>query len=228
MKNFPHKKILVVTTNYSGENNQIIKDTGVWLEEFAVPYLVFKSVNYDITVASPKGGISPVDEQSMSCSNPEEWDECIKILRNTEKLSEVDYKNYDGLFLSGGHGPMFDLANDILLKGIVEYFFNSNKLIAAICHGVAGLVSARRTDGESILKSVKITSFTNKEEKIMRLDTAVPFLLESKLRELGAEFEEGLPWHEHVCVDKNIITGQNPQSSLKIAEMILENWSSVE
>lgn len=106
------KKVLIVTTNFSGNTNSPIKETGVYLEEFASPYLVFKDTGYDITVASPLGGLSPVDEGSMSCSNPEEWDQCIKILRHTTRLSEVDYKSYDALFLPGGHGPMFDLAND--------------------------------------------------------------------------------------------------------------------
>lgn len=219
------KKILIVTTNYSGDKNSPMKETGVYLEEFAVPYLVFKDTGYDITVASPLGGLSPVDESSMSCSNPEEWDLCIKILRDTTRLSEVNYKDYDVLFLPGGHGPMFDLANDELLKEIVEYFYDNAKIVSAICHGPAGLVLAKNKDGESIVKGKKVTSFTNKEEKIMKKDEDVPFLLETRLRELGANFEDAAPWSEHVCVDKNIITGQNPQSSLLLAEKIVAELS---
>ena len=120
-----NKKILIVTTNSHGDNNSAIKETGVWLEEYAVPYLVFKSCGYDVLTASPEGGLSPVDENSMSCSNPVEWDDCIKILRETSKLDEIDYKIFDALFLPGGHGPMFDLANDVSLKEIVEYFYES-------------------------------------------------------------------------------------------------------
>lgn len=219
------KKILIVTTNYSGGENSKIKETGVYLEEFAVPYLVFRDTGYNITVASPLGGISPVDESSMSCSNPQEWDECIKILRNTTRLSEVNYKDYDALFLPGGHGPMFDLANDLLLKEIVEYFYEHGKVISAVCHGPAGLVLALDRDGVPVVKNKKITAFTNKEEKITHHDEDVPFLLETRLRELGAHFEDAAPWSEHVCVDKNIITGQNPQSALLLAEKIVESLS---
>ncbi len=218
MKN--NKKILIVVTNFSGNEN--IKETGVWLEEFAVPYLVFRDTGYELTVASPLGGFSPVDEDSMSCSNPEEWDECIKILRNTTILTEVNYKDYDGIFLPGGHGPMFDLANDLVLKEIVEHFYEKDKIVSAVCHGPAGLILAKDKKGDSILKDKKVTCFTNKEEYIVKKDELVPFLLETKIRELGAKFEDAAPWSEHVCVDKNLITGQNPQSALLIAEKVVE------
>lgn len=209
------KKVLIVVTNSRGEGE--IKESGVWLEEFAVPYLVFRDTGYEITVASPLGGLSPVDENSMNCANPMEWDECIKILRDTTRLSEIDYKDYDALFLPGGHGPMFDLAKDLLLKEIVEYFNKNNKIIAAICHGPAGLVLA-----QDVVKGKKVTSFTNKEEHIKKLDEAVPFLLETKLRELGADFKDAEPFSEHVVVDGNLITGQNPQSSLLLAEKVVD------
>lgn len=216
------KKVLIVTTNFSGNTNSPIKETGVYLEEFASPYLVFKDTGYDITVASPLGGLSPVDEGSMSCSNPEEWDQCIKNLRHTTRLSEVDYKSYDALFLPGGHGPMFDLANDEFLKIVVEYFYDNDKLLSAVCHGPAGFVLARTKEGESIVKNKKVTCFTNKEESIVKRTEDVPFLLETKLKELGANFEVAAPWSEHVCIDENIITGQNPQSALLLAEKIVE------
>lgn len=214
------KRVLIVVTNSRGEGE--IKESGVWLEEFALPYLVFKATGYDITVASPNGGVAPVDENSMDCANPMEWDECIKVLRNTEKLENVEYREYDALFLPGGHGPMFDLCHDLLLKEIVEYFYTNNKIISAICHGPAGLILAQNLEGESILKDIKVTSFTNQEEHIKMLDEAVPFLLETRLRELGANFETADPWVEHVVVDEGIITGQNPQSSLKLAEEVVK------
>lgn len=220
-----NKKILIVTTNF--RENDKIKETGVWLEEFAVPYLVFKDTGYEITVASPLGGLSPVDENSMSCSNPIEWDECIKILRDTTRLSEVNYKDYNALFLPGGHGPMFDLAQDLLLKEIVEYFYENHKIISAICHGPAGLILAVDKQGDPIVKGRKITSLTNKEEHIKKMDESVPFLLETKLRKLGAEFEDADPWTEHVCVDKQFITGQNPQSSLLLAEKVVKKLSQL-
>ncbi len=218
-------KILIVTTNFSGGENDKMQNTGVWLEEFAVPYIVFKDTGYEITVASPKGGLSPVDENSMSCSNPEEWDPCIKILRKTARLSEINYKEYDALFLPGGHGPMFDLAEDILLKEIVEYFYFADKIVSAVCHGPAGLILASDKNGESILKDKKVTCFTNKEEQIVKRTEDVPFLLETRIRELGARFEDAAPWSEHVCVDGNLITGQNPQSALLLAEEVIKSFS---
>lgn len=219
--------LLFITTNYSGckcgENNcDCINDTGVYLEEFAVPYLVFEKSDINVVVASPEGKLSPVDESSMSCSNPEEWDKCIKVLRNTEKLSEVNLEEFDGVYFPGGHGPMFDIAEDSDVRIAVEYFYNNNKLISAICHGVAGLVNATDKCGNPIVMRKRITSFTNKEESISKYQDLVPFLLETRLRELGADYVAEEPFSEHVEVDGNIITGQNQKSSLLIAEKIVE------
>lgn len=207
------KKLLIITTNSSGDDS--ISETGVYLEEFAVPFLVFEKSDIEMTIASPEGGLSPVDENSMSCSNPQEWDKCIKILRNTKRLSQVDYKDFDGVYFPGGHGPMFDLAQSDEVAKIVEYFYNSGKLVSAICHGPAAFVKT------NIVKGKRITAFTNEEEKIVKLDDLVPFLLETKLRELGAEFVAQKPWSEHVEVDGNLITGQNQKSALLIAEKIV-------
>jgi len=213
------KKILIVTTNFSDLSEDI--KTGVWLEEFAVPYIVFEATGYEIKVASPNGGKSPIDENSLSCSNPMEWDEAAKHLKDTIKLSDVDYKEFDGIFIPGGHGPMFDLANDEDLKEAVEYMYENNKIIAAVCHGVAGLINAKDKNGNSILKHKHVTSFTNKEEHIMKMEEFMPFLLETKLIELGADFVEEKPWSEHVEISGNIITGQNQKSALLTAESIV-------
>ncbi len=207
------KKLLIITTNSS--ENDSISETGVYLEEFAVPFLVFEKSDIEMTIASPNGGLSPVDENSMSCSNPQEWDKCIKILRNTKRLSQVNYKDFDGVYFPGGHGPMFDLAQSDEVAKIVEYFFNSGKLVSAICHGPAAFVKT------NIVKGKRVTAFTNEEEKIVKLSDLVPFLLETKLRELGADFIANKPWAEHVEVDGNLITGQNQKSALLIAEKIV-------
>lgn len=214
------KNILFVTTNSSGEGK--IENTGVYLEEYAVPYLIFEQSDFNIDSASPKGGLSPVDENSMNCSNPVEWDKCIKILRETKKLSELNLEKYDAVYFPGGHGPMFDLAFSDEVKNCVEYFYNSNKVIAAICHGVVALTSAKDNQGQSILKNRKVTAFTNKEEHITKLGEFLPFLLETKLKELGASFIEQKPAIEHVEADDNIITGQNQNASTLIAEKIIE------
>ena len=160
------KKILFVVTNFSKINDDIL--TGVWLGEFAQPYIVFESTGYDITVASPLGGNSPLDENGLSCSNPIEWDEPAKLLRNTAKLSEIDYTQFD-----------------------------------------------------SILKNKHITSFTDKEEKIVKMAEFMPFSLEERIKKLGAIFVEDKPWSEHVEINCNIITGQNQNSALLAAEAVI-------
>ena len=208
------KRLLIITTNSSGDDK--IKETGVNLQEFAVPFLVFEKSNIEMTIASPEGGISPVDESSMSCSNPQEWDKCIKILRNTKRLSQVDYKGFDGLYFPGGHGLLFDLVNCREVIKIIEYFCCNNRLISAVCHGPAVFVNTNIVEGK------RLTSFTNEEESIIKFKELVPFLLETKLRELGADFIAKEPWSEHVEVDGNLITGQNQNSALLIAEKIVE------
>ncbi len=213
------KKVLIVTTNFSEINNDI--HTGVWLEEFAVPFLVFKATGYEVTVASPNGGESPIDENSLSCSNPMEWDDAAKYLKNTVKLSEIDYKEFDAIFIPGGHGPMFDLAKDETLKSIVEYMYKNDKLIAAVCHGIAGLLLAKDSCGNSILKNKHITAFTNKEENIVKMAEFMPFSLEDRIKKLGAVFVEDKPWSEHVEINCNLITGQNQNSALLVAEGIV-------
>lgn len=213
------KKILIVTTNASQLDD--FNKTGVWLEEFAVPYYRFKEEGYDVTVASPLGGVTPIDELSLQCENPTEWDYTKKYLDNTEKLSDVDYKSYDAIFLPGGHGPMMDLANDELLGEIVSYFYNEHKPVGAVCHGPAGLLNAKTKSGEPVVKGMSITSFTNVEEKLMGKDKVVPFMLETALKKLGANFKEGLPMMENVVSDENLVTGQNPKSSTLIADVLV-------
>ena len=217
------KKILIVVTNTSrmGDSNNIV-ETGVWLEEFAVPFYAFKAAGLDITVASPLGGVSPIDPASLECKNPTEWDYTKKDLDNTAKLADIDYKTYDAIFIPGGHGPMFDLAQDMLLGEIVSYFYNSHKIVSAVCHGPAGLINAKTKMGDSIVKGMQVTCFTNEEEKLVQKDKLVPFMLESKLKQLGAYFNEAAPWTENVVVDANLITGQNPESAKMLAEMVIK------
>ena len=197
------KKLLIITTNYSGCDCgeplcNCIQDTGVYLEEFAVPYLVFEKSDIEVTVVSPKGGLSPVDEK------------------------DVNLEEFDGVYFPGGHGPMFDLAECDEVRKAVEYFFNSGKLVSAVCHGPAGLINAKKPDGSSIFDKKFVTCFTNEEEGIVKLKELVPFLLETRIRELGGNFIAEKPWTEHVEVDGNLITGQNQNSALLIAEKIIK------
>lgn len=210
----------MVTTNIPKINDEI--PTGVFFEEFAVPYLTFEATGYEITVASPNGGVSPVDEESYSCSNPDEWDRTKKYLDDTKKLSDLNYDDYDVLFFPGGHGPMFDLAVDENVKKVVEHFYANHKIIAAVCHGPAALIQAKTPEGESIVKGKKVTAFTDKEESITKMAEFMPFSLQGKLEKLGAEFVAAKPWAEHVETDKNLITGQNQNSALLIAEAVIK------
>lgn len=214
------KQILFVVTNSKGDEN--IKNTGVHLKEFAEPYLIFEKTGYGIDIASLKGGLAPVDENSMSCSNPMEWDNCIKVLRETKKLSDLSFSKYDAIYFSGGHGPMFDIAYNNQIKNTVEYFYLSKKPIAAICHGVAALLGAKDEKGEAIVKNKKVTSITNKEERITKLDEFLPFLVETRLKDSGAKFLEDEPWSEHVETDGMLITGQSQNSAVLLAEKLIE------
>lgn len=216
------KKILIVVSNVSraGDLNNV--DVGVWLEEFAVPYYIFKDAGFEVAVASPLGGESPVDPESLKCENPTEWDYTIKELKNTKKLSDVDYMNYDAIFFPGGHSPMFDIAQDELVGKIVSYFYNAHKVVAAVCHGPAGLINAVTATGQPIVKGMQLTCLSNEEEKLSDKASIVPFLLESKLRHLGAIYSAAPPAEENVVVDEKLITGQNPASSKKLAEAVVK------
>ena len=131
-----NKNILFVTTNYANSFDNCTQNSGVYLSEFAQPYLIFKATGYNIETASILGGESPIQESSMSCSNPMEGDDCIKILRNTKRLFDVDLEKFDAVYFPGGHGAMFDIAFDKQIKEVVEYYYNNKKIIAAVCHGV--------------------------------------------------------------------------------------------
>lgn len=222
-KKYEKKNILMVVTNISNINETM--ETGVYFEEFAVPYLTFAATGYDITVASPKGGAAPVDPESYSCSSPMEWDSTKKYLDDTKKLADLDLTHFDAIFFPGGHGPMFDIACDADVKNAVEYFFEQHKIVAAVCHGPAALLMAKNSGGMPVVKNRKVTSFTNKEEHIVKKDEFMPFSLQDRLEKLGAEFIEEKPWSEHVVADKNLITGQNQNSALKIAEVVIEKLS---
>ncbi|HEY5105244.1 MAG TPA: type 1 glutamine amidotransferase domain-containing protein [Caulobacteraceae bacterium] len=198
--------------------------TGVWLEEYAIPYCALTEVGIAVTVASPKGGAAPVDAKSA----PDEksalaWRGAIEALASTRPLAEVSEPPFDALYIPGGHGPMVDLAGDAQMRALIEAFDRAGKIVAAICHGPAALLEARGADGELILKSRKATGFTNGEEVKAGLDKVVPFLLETRMRAAGALFQHALlPGACHLVTDRNLITGQNPASSVAMAKTLSE------
>lgn len=198
-----------------------IHKTGVWFEEFAVPYLRLVEEGYDVTVATLHGKPAPIDPRSTNFIDDMKWHEAKLALESPVALPVVNVDSYDAIIFPGGHGPMVDLAKSDELGKLVAEFFIQHKLIAAICHGPAALLRAKK-NGDSIFKGLNITSFTNEEERLAKLDAIVPFLLESRLVELGAEFTHDKAGEVFVVVDKNIITAQNHQSVGAFTETILE------
>lgn len=222
------KKVLFVLPSHDklGDTGQ---KTGYWLEEFASPYYEFVDNGFDVVIVSPKGGKPPVDPKSIQPENQSESTKRLQNdlvvkqkLENTLILNEVSAGEYDTLFLPGGHGPMWDLSQDKDLKQIVESFYNNKKIISAVCHGPAGLLQATDNNGNSILKDKRVTGFTNDEEHIVELDKTVPFLLEDKMKELGGNFEKTENFKPFIVSDGQIITGQNPASSLLAARRVVE------
>lgn len=216
------KKVLMVVTS-SDKITGTEHSTGLWLEEFAVPFFEFKAKNYALTVASPQGGATPIDPRSQP--KPEEvqkWRAALAALENTLPLEKIQAADYDAVFLPGGHGTMFDLPDNAALQALLRETAEHNKIVAAVCHGPAGLVGVRLSNGQPLVAGKTVTGFTNSEEKAAQLDKVMPFLLESRLVELGAKFVPQADWSDHVERDGKLITGQNPQSSASVAKAVIE------
>lgn len=212
------KKVLMVVTNHTTITDD--HKTGLWLEEFAVPYLVFKEKGYEVQVTSISGGEVALDPNSIE--EKPEWKDAEAELKNTEKLTKDHAHGYDAIFLPGGHGTMFDFPDSETLLYVLQEFAEEDKIISAVCHGPAGLVNATYKDGTPIVKGKKVTAFTDEEEVEMELDVHMPFLLETKLRENGADFVASEKWTDHSIRDGKLVTGQNPQSSRSTAEKVVE------
>ena len=215
-----NKNILMVVTNQ--DEIDASHPTGLWFEEFAVPYQAFRQGGLGVTVASPAGGRAPIDPRSTpDAEQAEKHAEALQALENTQPLHSVEADDYDAIFFPGGHGAMFDMP-DAAVGRVVGHFADAGKVVAALCHGPAALVTATRSDGTPVVKGYKVTGFTNEEERAVQLDQLVPFLLETRLRELGAEYVPSPMWNDHVVVDGNLITGQNPRSSASTAQAVIE------
>ena len=204
------------------------KKTGFWLEEFAAPYYVFRDAGATITLASPKGGQPPLDPKSDAPDAQTPATERFKAdteanaqLAATHKLSEIDIAAYDGVFYPGGHGPMWDLANDSDSIALIQDALAAEKPVAAVCHAPAALKNVKNADGTPLVKGKTVTGFSNSEEDAVGLSDIVPFLLEDTLKEQGGEYSRGDDWAVHVVEDGLLITGQNPASSEEAAKRLL-------
>jgi len=218
------KRVLMVVTNVCEAKNH--DKTGVWFEEFAVPYNAFKDEDYIVTVATPTGDIAPIDPASENILKDIKWNDAKKALNDTLPLDTIDYTVYDAIVIPGGHGPMYDLAKNETLGQIINYMDEHKKLIAAICHGPAGLLTARK-DGIPFVNGKRLTAYTNKEEYAAKKENLVPFFLEDALKDAGALFIEEKPGADNVVRDDNLITAQNFQSVKTFTEEIMKYLSQV-
>ena len=225
-------KILIVTSH--DQLGDTGKKTGFWLEEFATPYYVLKDAGAAITLASPKGGQPPLDPKSDLPESLTELTRCFRKdkaaqaeLANTKKLSDVSADDFDAVFYPGGHGPMWDIANNATSIALIEAFVKADKPISAVCHASAAIVNVRGKDGEYLVKSKHVTGFTNAEEEAVGLSNVVPFLLEDRLKERGGLYSKGADWAPYVQVDGKLVTGQNPASSRPAAQELLKLLPSV-
>ena len=220
-------KILMVLTSHDQLGNTGRK-TGFWLEEFAAPYFVFKDAGVKLTLASPKGGQPPLDPKSDLPENQtpamtrfKEDKTAQQALANTVALSSVNSEDFDTVFYPGGHGPMWDLAEDPISVALLESFYNSGKPIALVCHS-PGVLRHVKYRGEPLVKGKHVTGFTDGEEEEVQLTKVVPFLVEDELLRLGAIFEKKANWQPFAITDGRLVTGQNPASSTSAAQALLK------
>jgi putative intracellular protease/amidase len=220
-------KILMILTSHD-QLGTTGKKTGFWLEEFASPYYVFKDSGAEITIATPKGGQPPLDPKS------EEKDfqtsatlrfradkEAQAALSNTAMLKDVSPDDYDALFYPGGHGPLWDLAEDKYSIALIETMYAQGKPVAAVCHAPGTLRHAKSPDGSPLVQGKSVTGFSNSEEAAVGLTDVVPFLVEDELKKSGGNYHKGADWQSYIVRDGNLFTGQNPASSEALANTVL-------
>ncbi len=206
------------------------KKTGFWVEEFAGPYYTLRDKGVNITLATPKGGKAPIDPSSDTEDAATEFTkrfdkdpDAQERINTTAKLSTINAEDFDAVFYPGGHGPLWDLANDKISIELIETFNKQEKPVAFVCHAPAALKSVSGTNGEPLVKGKKVTGFTNSEEEAVELKEVVPFLVESMLKENGGIYSKADDWAEYALQDGNLITGQNPASSVLVAEKLYES-----
>jgi putative intracellular protease/amidase len=219
-------KILMVLTSHDQLGNTGRK-TGFWLEEFAAPYFVFRDAGVELTLASPKGGQPPIDPKSDLPENQtpamtrfKEDKAAQQALSQTRRLSEMKSEDFDTIFYVGGHGPMWDLADNPDSIALIESFYNAGKPVAAVCHS-PGVFHRVMYNGAPLVKGKRVTGFTNGEEAAVQLTTVVPFLVEDELKRIGGLYEKAADWESFAIVDGRLITGQNPASSTAAAKALL-------
>lgn len=225
----PITKILIIATSHAtmGASGE---PTGIWLEELTTPYYAFRDAGAEVTVVSIDGGPIPIDPRSLRPRGENDRsverylaDTALQTkVRTTVRFDMAMADGYDAVFLPGGHGTMWDYPASTQLANVVVRFLDTGRTVAAVCHGPAGLVSARLADGTPVVSGRRVAGFTNSEERAAGLDDDVPFLLETRLKELGANYVSGPDFAPFAVRDGNLVTGQNPASAAETARLTLE------
>ncbi|MND89081.1 chaperone protein HchA [compost metagenome] len=220
-------KILMVLTSHDQLGDTDHK-TGFWLEEFAAPYYALKDAGAEIVIASPKGGQPPLDPKSDAEDAQSEDTRRFKAdaeaqgaLANTQKLAEMKAGDFDAVFYPGGHGPLWDLANDPVSIRLIEAFAAADKPTGFVCHAPGVLKDVKGADGQPLVRGRAVTGFTNSEEEAVGLTQVVPFLVEDMLAANGGRYSKGADWGSYVLIDGTLVTGQNPASSREAADALL-------
>jgi putative intracellular protease/amidase len=214
------KNVLFVLTSYDRLLNA--EKTGVWLEEYAVPYLAITGTGHRVTVASVSGGAVPVDPKSQpSADQATLWAEAAAMLVSTPAFNTLEADTFDAVYMPGGHGTMFDMPFNAGLHRLLQRFEDSGRVIASVCHAPAVFGGFYRADGTPFIAGRTVAAFTNSEEAAAGGTDKVPFLLETRLKDLGAIHSPAPNWSSHAVQDGKLITGQNPQSSGAVAEKLL-------
>jgi putative intracellular protease/amidase len=221
------KKVLFVLTSHDELGNTGLK-TGFWTEELAAPYYTLADKGVEITLASPKGGLPPIDPKSedpasqTDATRRMDSDDVLKDkLQNTHKLSEVKSEDFDAVFYPGGHGPLWDLAEDKVSQQLIVDFYTTGKPVGFVCHA-PGVLKDVKINDEYLVSGKNVTGFTNTEEEAVQLTDVVPFLVEDMLKKNGGVYSKIEDWNPYAIVDGNLITGQNHASSEKVAEELLQ------
>ncbi len=223
------RHILLITTSHA-ELGTTGRHTGLWFEELATPYYAFLDAGATVDIASVAGGPVPIDPNSLaegdktpaSVARFQRDPAAMRKLESSLPLATLKAADYDAVFLPGGHGTMWDLPASTALAALLSTAWAEGKVVSAVCHGPAGLVNARDVDGKPLVSGRRVAGFSNSEEDAAGLSKAVPFLLETRLRELGGRYEKGPDFQPFAVRDGRLVTGQNPQSSGKVAALVLQ------
>ena len=223
-------KILVIVTN-AGEYEKVGMRTGLWLGELTHFWDFAEQAGFSMDIASPSGGRIPLDPESLSHEVLSELGtekryrnrRYMDLLENTKKVDDVNVEDYDAIYLTGGHGTMFDFRQSKALETLMARFYETGRVVSTVCHGATGLLNVNLSTGEPLIKGKKVTGFSWPEEIMAKRDDAVPFNLEEEMKKIGADYSKAdKPWGVHVIEDGRLITGQNPSSARGVAEAVIK------